>query len=170
MSELTLSRQALASISALAREIGEFDTADEVLGSVAASAKACIGHRLLTILRLDPATLEVERLYTTNPAAYPTQGTKPMRDTWWGEHVLLKGVPYIGYNAQDIREHFADHDVISGLGLNAIINIPVRVAGQTLGTLNLLHDEAFYGEHHVGIGKLLSTLLAPTLMDVRRDR
>lgn len=162
-------RDTLASLTDLATKIGEFRTADEVFSHVADVANTCIGHRLLTILRLDPDTLEVERLYTTNPTAYPTQGTKPMRDTWWGEHVLLKGLPYIGYNAQDIREHFADHEVISGLGLNAIMNIPIRVAGNTLGTMNLLHDEAFYGEHHVGTGKLLSTLLAPTLIHAQRN-
>lgn len=161
---------ALAPLTTLTTEIGELRTAHEVFSHVAEVANTCIGHRLLTILRLDPATLEVERLYTTNPAAYPTQGTKPMRDTWWGDHVLINGLPYIGYNAQDIREHFADHEVISGLGLNAIMNIPVRVAGQTLGTLNLLHDEAFYGEHHVGTGKLLGTFLAPTLMSAQHSR
>ena len=170
MSESSPVRDMLAALTALAMATGELRTAHEVFRHVAEGANACIGHRLLTILHLEPATLEVERLYTTHPVAYPTQGTKPMRDTWWGDHVLVKGRPYIGYNAQDIRQHFADHEVISGLGLHAIMNIPVRVAGQTLGTLNLLHDEGFYGQQHVATGKLLGTLLAPMLMRAQRSR
>lgn len=154
----------LATVTQLAQDIEALTQPADVFAHVARAADACIGHQLLTVLRLDPRTMEVERLYTTNSVAYPTQGTKPMRDTWWGEHVLRQGQAYIGRDANDIRKHFADHEVILGLGLESILNIPVRVHGTTLGTVNLLNTAAFYHERHVGLGKLLGALIAPSLM------
>ena len=164
MSDHGSASRTLAALSQLTIDVEAMTDAHSVFTAVANTADLCIGHKLLTVLRLDPKTLEVERLYTTNPTAYPTQGTKPMRNTWWGEHVLIQGQPYVGYSADDIRGHFADHEVILGLGLRSILNVPVRFEGRTLGTVNLLHDEAFYSEAHIGTGKLLGALLVPTLL------
>lgn len=150
----------------LAQVLAEASHPDAAFAAVARTAQAAIGHRLFTVMRFDAAAMEVQRIYSSNPAAYPPGLRKAKRDTWWGSHVLEQGRAYIGRDADDIRAHFIDHEVIAGLGLAAILNVPVRVCGRTVGTMNLLHTAGHYGEHHVAPGRLLAGLLAaPLLLD-----
>jgi hypothetical protein len=44
-------------------------------------------HKLLTIMRHVAATAEVERIYSSNPRAYPVGGRKQKQGTPWGEQV-----------------------------------------------------------------------------------
>jgi hypothetical protein len=46
-----------------------------------------LGHKLLTIMRHVGATAEVERIYSSNPRAYPVGGRKQKQGTPWGEQV-----------------------------------------------------------------------------------
>lgn len=154
-------------LSKAAGACAEAETPEAAFEIAAHAADALMGHRLLTVLRLDAETLEVERYFSTDPVAYPPGGTKPMRATWWGEHVLVNGKPYIGYNADDIKAHFADHEVILGLGLRSILNMPVRSQGRTLGTINLLNTENHYSEADLPGARLLAALLVVPLLQVQ---
>uniref|UniRef100_UPI003100D4AE GAF domain-containing protein n=1 Tax=Neorhizobium sp. EC2-8 TaxID=3129230 RepID=UPI003100D4AE len=58
--------------------------------------------------------------------------------------------------------------VIASLGLNSAINIPVVYDGETIGTINLLHEEFFYEEKHVEIAKKFAPLLIPAFLEARR--
>ena len=63
-----------------------------------------------------------------------------------------------------IRTHFADHELIISLGLESIVNLPVRWQGQVLGTLNLLHGPGYYSDASVALGRLLTPhLVAPPM-------
>ena len=164
------SKQHAQILTELANDIGGLDDSAAVFSRIAIAADKLIGHKLLTVLRLDPNTLEVERLFTTEPEAYPVGGTKPMRKTWWGDHVLVNAQPYIGYSADDIREHFADHEVILGLGLESILNVPVRLLGRTLGTINLLHRANYYDETRLQTARPLAAMAAgPLLLESLKD-
>lgn len=140
----------------------------EFLGVASQTAHDLIGHRLFTILVVDGSAMEVERIYSNRPDAYPVGGRKSLVDTAWGRLVLEGGQPYIGRNADDIREHFADHDVILGLGLEAILNVPIRLGGTTIGTMNLLNTAEFYGETHVPSGQLIAGVIAGRLVRASR--
>lgn len=148
----------------LAQAMAEAPDPDAAFAAVAQAAQASIGHRLFTVMRFDAAAMEVQRIYSSNPDAYPPGLRKAKRDTWWGKHVLEHGNAYIGHDANDIRAHFVDHEVIAALGLAAILNIPVRVCGRTVGTMNLMHSAGHYGEHHVAPGRLFASMLAAPLM------
>jgi len=151
-------------LARLALALAQAPRAEDAFACVAAAAHASIGHRLFTVMRFDAAAMTVERLYSSNPGAYPPGGRKAKRDTWWGRHVLEQGQPYIGRSAGDIRAHFGDHELIAGLGLASILTLPVRVCGRTLGTMNLLHVAGHYDEAHVGPGRVLAALLAGPLL------
>ena len=129
----------------------------------AASAKA-IGHRLFTILVHHRAERESERIYSNMPDAYPVQGRKPVTDSPWMQEVMVRGLPYIGRNADDIREVFFDHELILSLGCQSVLNIPLRWRGRTLGTLNLLHEEDWYQVHHIEPATVLAQLAVPAVM------
>jgi GAF domain-containing protein len=123
-----------------------------------------IGHQLFTVLAYNEQAGEVVRMYSNRPSEYPVSGTKAMGPTPWGEHVLRRGKFFLGRNADDIKWAFPDHVTIAGMGLESALNLPVRVAGVTLGTVNLLHVAGHYHHAQVEIGSILAALLAPVLL------
>ncbi len=123
------------------------------------AANRFIGHRLFTVMAFNAEAMQVQRLYSSDPQAYPAGGKKDKRDTQWGRLVLEEGHPFIGRNAEDIRANFRDHEVILGLGLGSVLNVPVRSCGRTIGTMNLLHEQGYYRTADLGPGFMLAGLL-----------
>jgi hypothetical protein len=131
---------------------------------VEALAGRLLGHRLFTLMVLDAASGEVERVHTSRPDAYPVGGRKPKRGTPWGAIVLDRGEPFIGRTADDIRRAFDDHPLILGLGCQSVLNVPVCFQGRAVGTMNLLHEAGWYDEADVPAGRLLAGLLLPDFL------
>ena len=92
---------------------------------------AVFGHKLYTALLYHGPEGGTERYYTNNPGAYPVGGRKPPNDLPWTRRLLVEGIPYIGYDAGDIRDVFFDHALIISLGCESILNIPVAHKGGT---------------------------------------
>ena len=132
--------------------------------AIEAAAAKSIGHRLFTILVHHRAERESERIYSNMPDAYPVQGRKPVTDSPWMQQVMVRGLPYIGRDSDDIRDVFFDHELILSLGCQSVLNIPLRWRGQTLGTLNLLHEENWYQVHHIEMATVLAQLAVPAVM------
>ena len=151
-------------IAKLAQTVAESDDAHAVWSEADVVFARFIGHRLFTVLGYNEHAGEVIRLYSNQPAQYPVSGTKPMGATPWGDHVLKRGQHFIGKDAADIEWAFPDHALIASLGLESVINLPIRVAGKTIGTVNLLHVANFYHQDQIEIGNTLATLLAPTML------
>ncbi len=87
-----------------------------------------------------------------------------MEPTPWTRRLFDERVPYIGYTAADISEVFFDHQLIVSLGCASVLNVPVAWAGQTLGTINLLHEERWYDDGDVPLARLFAGLAAPAFM------
>ncbi|MGI9434280.1 MAG: GAF domain-containing protein [Geminicoccaceae bacterium] len=114
---------------------------------------------------IDRAANEAARIYSSDPVAYPVKGRKPLGQmTDWGAQVLDQGQPYIGYNADDIRSAFFDHETIARLGCASVLNLPVFSGGLVIGTVNLLHEESWYRPEHARRGAPFATLLAPSYL------
>lgn len=141
---------------------GEADAAavwpilDAVLGEA-------VGHRLFTVLIHDGGSGTVTRCYSSRPEEYPVQGSKQMGPTPWGDLLLVRGKPFLGIDEAGIRWAFPDHDLILSMALGSAINLPVRVAGRTLGTLNLLHEAGHYRGAHLETGALFAAIVAPLM-------
>lgn len=106
-------------------------------------AQRRFGWKLFTAMRYLPRG-EVERVHTSNPAAYPLAGRKPRRDTPWSRQVLVRGEPYYANDAAGIRFAFEDAEKILRLGLGAVMNVPVKEGERVLGTLNFLREAGGY--------------------------
>lgn len=131
-----------------------------------AMAKA-IGHRLFTIMRHDPTAGRNRRVYSSDPAAYPVSGSKPVN--WehpWARRILIEGQPWVGVNAADIVWAFPDHEKIAGMGLASAMNLPVRWGGRILGSVNLLHEEGYYTETDAALGSIFAAFAVPALLAV----
>ncbi|HZP79276.1 MAG TPA: GAF domain-containing protein [Pseudolabrys sp.] len=124
-----------------------------------------IGHRLFTVMRYESAHDEVERIFSNMPQVYPTGGRKQKKATAWSDRVLRDMQVFRGTNAADIRSAFDDHETILRLGLGSVLNVPVVDAGRCLGTMNLLHEEGWYGAADERVGVSLAAFLIPVLRD-----
>jgi GAF domain-containing protein len=134
-----------------------FRALDEATGRV-------IGHKLFTVLVHHGAAGESERRYSSQPAAYPVGGRKPLPPSDWARQVFQEHRAFIGRTAADIERVFADHALIASLGCASVLNLPVRYDGRILGTINLLHEEAWYGEADVPIGLAFAALAVPAML------
>jgi transcriptional regulator with GAF, ATPase, and Fis domain len=152
-----------AGVAALAAACAEAKSAQEIYAAAATAAAELIGFRLFTLLALDPATMRVQRIYSSNPESYPPGGTKDKADTPWTRQVLIGGRPYIGRNADDIRENFNDYELLHQIGCDAILNVPVVRAGRVVGTMNLSGAAGHYDEKHIPWGRVIAGMLAAVL-------
>jgi GAF domain-containing protein len=118
--------------------------------SLGEEARRLFGWKLFTAMRYLESG-EVERVYTSNPQAYPLSGRKPRRDTPWSRQVLVRGEPYYANDAAGIRFAFEDAEKLLGLGLGAVINAPVKDGERVLGTLNFLREAGAYRPEHVDL-------------------
>lgn len=131
-----------------------------------AAMQAVIGHSYVTVLLYHADLQETERFYSSNPEAYPVAGRKDVRPTSWTETLLINQECYIGYDADDIKANFFDHELIHSLGCDAILNVPVVYDGVTLGTINLVHEAGWYDEGDIEIAKTLASITAPAYLQI----
>ena len=122
-------------------------------------AMALLDRELLTINIFYPEHMELERLYSSNPEAYPPGGRKQKKGTAWGQHVLIDQKIFIGEGTKAIRLSFDDHETIARLGLQSVINIPITRDGVCLGTLNILMKHSHVKPEHINIAQQLGALL-----------
>jgi GAF domain-containing protein len=155
-------------------EIKDFSRLAAALRAVEQPSRICqvlekvsgevIGHRLFTVMAFRGARSEVERIYSNQPSVYPAGGRKTKKDTAWASHVLGDMKVFRGNDAADIKSAFDDHATILGLGLGAVLNIPVVLEGRCLGTMNLLHQAGWYRAEDERAGVMLAAFLIPVLL------
>lgn len=128
-----------------------------------ALAQREIGHRLFTVMRHRGG--HNQRVWSSNPEAYPPGGAKKVRETEWTRILLREGRPFIGRDAADISTHFPDAETILALGCESVLNLPILHEGRVLGTVNLLHRAGHYGEAEAERGmRLLAPAALPLLL------
>ena len=154
---------ATAHFAAVAAAMAEDGQPAATFDALETALDAVLGHKLFTILRYHAASGESERVWTTQPAAYPVAGGKPLNPTFWSRHVLEQRRPYVGRSADDIRAVFFDHELIASLGCASVLNVPVVWDARVLGTINLLHEAEWYDDGDATLGLAFAALAVPTL-------
>lgn len=122
------------------RAIPEFEA---TFAAVSEQLRQRIGHRLLTVSRVLPHESSVERIYSSQPEAYPVHGRKPRDKTEWTA-LMERGECFVANHPDHFGPHFSDLPAIVEHGLGAVINIPVLDGRRMLGTLNLLDRAGAY--------------------------
>jgi GAF domain-containing protein len=148
----------LADLAAAAHE------ASALYAAVDRLVQDVIGHKLFTMMRVHEAESEVERIYSSNPAAYPVGGRKQKRGTPWSRVVLDRGEVFVARNPDEVREAFSDHELIASLGIGSIMNVPLAWNGRRLGTMNISHDADWFTEQDAAAGRLIAAFVAPSLL------
>lgn len=132
--------------------------------AIEAGMRATIGHKLFTIMLHHPDQQAVERIYSTNPAAYPVAGRRPTAEFPLRQRLLVEGEHCIVRDADDLRRTLFDHELIFSLGCESMLVMPVLWRGQTLGLLDLLHEAYWYSEADVALARLFAQLALPAIM------
>ena len=141
-------------------------TPAEQLAVLDAALQRAFGFKVFSINRYDAATDETSRIYSTAPLVWPIAGRKKRKPNFWSAQVIDRGEIHIGSTADDIRAVFDDHAQIAAQGCAAILNIPVRWNGKTLGALNLLHEAHHYDGCDRGRALAFAALAVPILAEV----
>ena len=124
-----------------------------------------VGHKLFTILYVAPGGKRVKRLYSNMPQDYPVGGYKPITESDWHKRVIGERRAWVGYDYDDVKWAFFDHELIRSLGCESAMNVPVVYAGRVLGTMNLLHAAGHYKEADAATAEPYAALLVGPLLD-----
>ena len=157
---LSIRSDGLSSVDDLARAYAGAEV-DAVFASIATLAAPVLDQRLFTVNRFDAANMRLVRLFSSNQTAYPPGGSKCKAGMPWGQQVLLDKQIFVGEGAGAIAESFDDHAAISALGLQSVINVPVVIKGECLGTVNFLMSRPQVDAEHVQYAQLLALLTIP---------
>ena len=103
-----------------------------------------VGVKLFTCSQFDLEAGKAERIYTSDPVAYPLTGLKDIVPNRWTGIVLDQRMPFLAENIEGLRDVFPDHEKIEALGLGAAINLPTFVGGRMFGSANLLDTDNSY--------------------------
>jgi hypothetical protein len=124
-----------------------------------------VGHKLFTLLYVAPNKKRVKRMYTNMPKEYPVGGYKEIGETPWHKRVVQERRAWVGYNIDDIKWAYFDHELILSLGCQSAMNVPVVYAGRLLGTMNLLDAANHYKESDVAKCEPFAALMIGPFLD-----
>jgi hypothetical protein len=140
------------------------DTIATRLAAIDRAVAEGIGHKLFTVLVLNWDRGENQRYYSNLPDAYPVGGAKPIAKS--SASAVMEGQCRFLNNYEDVKSAFFDHELIRSLGCESCVNVPVRWAGRTIGTLNILHEANWYTPEDVPTLTILAALAAPALQEI----
>ena len=103
-----------------------------------------VGVKLFTVMTHDGKKGVASRIFSNMPEAYPVSGTKPANPTDWSRQVIERKQTFVANDIEAIRAVFDDYELIKSLGCESVINVPIVVGGEVLGTINCLHEAGFY--------------------------
>ena len=137
------------------------------LRALAGALSERIGYRLFTVLVFDREAGLSRRYFSSRPEAYPTGGAKPI-DTGseFYASVVERGEARICADREACERAFFDHALITSLGCESAINVPVRWDGQTIASLNLLHEAGWYREHMLAELGWYAALAIPVIQKI----
>lgn len=122
----------------------ETGTSDQILSGLEALVLETIGAVIFSCSTFDLTAGKSRRFFTNLPDIYPVAGLKDIVRNRWTAQVLDRKQTFVANKLEEIREVFPDHAIIESLGCGSVINMPVFLANQFLGTVNILHKPGYY--------------------------
>lgn len=116
--------------------------------------------------------IQLQRIWTSHPAEYPVTGRKRKRMTRWTETLFVQRQVFVGEGQALLTQTFDDHALMTALGLQAFINVPLVMQARTIGTFNVFGPRPAWRDGEVSAVRLLAMLAARwiTPMPALRER
>lgn len=121
---------------------------------------AIIGTKLFTLMDADMKTERAGRIFTSHPEEYPVSGSKPITYNHWFDVVHKQRRTFVANNLADIDKVFPDAELIGQLGCASVINLPIILNDNLVGTVNILNSENHYTEERVELANQLLSMPA----------
>nr|KAK5444627.1 hypothetical protein LTR18_004331 [Exophiala xenobiotica] len=164
----TVSVADLVRLAALTYADADLPTIWSELGRVLAQQ---FGYSLFTILTYSPNLDKVVRIHSTRHDLHPlgqrsSQGNSPRLSAVppqrkaWVRRLFEDGRIWRGSTKEDLKAVFEDWELLWSVGLGSVLNIPVRLGGKTIGSLNILDNERAYDEADLNVGILIAQMVA----------
>jgi GAF domain len=145
-----------ATYSAFTKALGEAgNQPTTAFDALCELTEALVGVKLFTLMTHDGKRGYAERVYSNMPDAYPVSGTKPTNTTHWSTEVIERRRTFVANDIDSIAAVFNDYALIRSLGCESVINIPVEIDGEVVGTINCLHEAGFYTPEKVATAAAL---------------
>lgn len=142
---------------------------DAFIAGLAQLFKERVGWQMFTLTTYNLKRNMVRRVFTTDPAHYPASAEKPLTDSDWTDLVLKRGQLFVAKKWEDFQPHYVDWEKLRALKLESALNYPAVVAGESIGTVNLLERENdFYTPERVAAGLPLVPLAALAFLLIAR--
>ncbi|QQA43576.1 GAF domain-containing protein [Pelagovum pacificum] len=139
-------------------------TAHSLLALVAAHLIETCDLRLVTIAARDTNDGTFLRLFSSMPDAYAAQGRKPVNETDWSRHVIDEHKTFIANDYEEVKAAMFDHEQIRALGCESLVNVPVVVCGDVVGTLNCLSVSGHFDDAIVAACEAMRLPVAAALL------
>lgn len=136
-------------IAAFDAAIAKAKGTDEAFAALQALTEATVGTKLFTYMTVDMQAEVARRAYTSDAKNYPTSGTKPIRYDSWFDIVHKERRYFVANTIADIAKVFPDYELIDSLGCQSVVNMPVVIGGELVGTVNMLDVDGYYTPERV---------------------
>jgi hypothetical protein len=138
-----------AAVARFDAEIAEATGAEQAFKALQTLTQEIVGAKLFTFMSVDMANELSRRVYTSDAENYPTSGTKPLHYDHWFDTVHKARQYFIANSIEAIAEVFPDYPLIQSLGCESVVNMPVILGGELVGTLNMLDVADYYTPERV---------------------
>ncbi|MET0436748.1 MAG: GAF domain-containing protein [Devosia sp.] len=138
-----------AALAAFDAAIAEAKGVEAAFAALQTLTEATVGVKLFTYMTVDMANELARRAYTSDAVSYPTSGTKPIHYDAWFDIVHKQHAYFVANTIEDISKVFPDYELINSLGCQSVVNMPVILGGELVGTVNMLHETDFYTPERV---------------------
>lgn len=119
--------------------------------ALAALIAATVGSKLTTVTMVDMPAMLVHRAFTTDEAAYPVSGTKPIVKDAYYDQVHIRHGLFVVHTMAEMMPLFPDHAQIKALGCESAVNLPVCLENTLVATVNILHEENHYTPERIAL-------------------
>ena len=148
-------------------------TCDDALKAIHMALVSVVGHNLLTV-NLDatqpddpPDEVQLQRLWTSDPGAYPVGGRKRKTLTPWTRQLLQRAEVFIGEGDAALAVVFDEHKSIAELGMHAVVNVPLLQGERCVATFNVLGTRHEWRAHEVAVIRQLAQRATPWVLRAR---
>ena len=147
-----------AEVETIASALASIDTRDAVLRAVEKIAAQRMPLVVFSASTCLAKSMEVERIYSSQPVVYPLGTRTNKRETSWGRQVLQQRKTFVGEGELEMAAAFDDKQAMSSIGVRSIINVPIVVRDRCLGVLNFGRAIERVGSADVTLAGLLAVV------------
>jgi GAF domain-containing protein len=150
-------------IDDIARTMRRLATEGRGFAAIEDLSRIAFDHALLTAMLFRVPSRDAVRIHSSRPDLYPVGGVK------------AKAEAPASYNTVQIVHKdgtgvgFADAQLLTSLDVTSVMRVPVGLAGQFLGTLNISSSGWPFGREDGEVALILAGLAAPLFLEAQAD-